>query len=280
MQRLARIEDLPALKSIWASSFPEDTPADIDAFFTRQFRESECLLYEEKGSPVSMVFMLPAFLRTSGTAYPVQYIYAASTLPAFRGQGLFGSLLRRAHVLAAERGQTASFLRPGEPSLFSYYRQFGYRDWFTVWEETYSRGQLVSGPGETTELQTVSGKAYHIKRRRFLESYPAWIDWGERLIGQAVHDAADRRGGVLCADDGCLLYSYEGDALRVEELLCPPERTSSYLRAVARQFPARVYAVRRPAFPPGEGTAFGMWRPLCRETEALAGGAYMGITLE
>ena len=35
------------------------------------------------------------------STYPVQYIYAAATLPAYRGQGLFGALLRQAHEEAS-----------------------------------------------------------------------------------------------------------------------------------------------------------------------------------
>lgn len=132
MAELSRPDQIPALKTIWAASFPEDSPELIERAFDRLYRPADCMVEFRDDQPVSMAFLLPAVWHNGADAYPVQYIYAAATLPAYRGRGLFGSLLKRAHEEALRRGQAASFLRPGEPSLTAYYRRFGYENWFAA----------------------------------------------------------------------------------------------------------------------------------------------------
>ena len=123
----ARPEQASDLKTIWLRSFPGDTGEDVDAFFSALFRPEECLVYLAEGQPVSMTFALPAVFRAQGESVPVQYIYAASTLPEWRGRGIFGRLLEFTCGQGARQGMAASFLRPGEKSLFDYYRRFDYR---------------------------------------------------------------------------------------------------------------------------------------------------------
>ena len=125
MAELSRPDQIPALKAIWAASFPEDSHELIDRAFGRLYRPADCMVECRAGRPVSMAFLLPAVWHNGPCTYPVQYIYAAATLPAYRGQGLFGALLRQAHEEASRRGQAASFLRPGEPSLTADNRRCG-----------------------------------------------------------------------------------------------------------------------------------------------------------
>lgn len=280
MQMLARTEHIPALKAIWAASFPEDSPADIDDFFARQFRAPECLIHVEDGVPVSMVFMLPAVLHAAGRALPVQYIYAASTLPAYRGRGIFGSLLRRAHELAVQREQAGSFLHPGEPSLYGYYRRFGYIPWFTAEQRRIAWDRLLEADGQAALLRKVGEDAYHALRERFLAEYPAWVEWGDRFTRQAVQDAQGRGGGLLAGEEGCLLYTQAGDTALVSELLCLPGRREACLKAAAQRLDCAALVVREPAGPAGAGDPFGMWLPLSPQAQGLDGPAYMGLTLE
>lgn len=279
MQTLARAEHIPALKAIWAASFPEDAPEDIDDFFARQFRASECLVHLEDGAPVSMAFMLPAVLRTGGRTLPIQYIYAASTLPPWRGRGIFASLLRRAHELAAQRGQAGSFLHPQEPSLYGYYRRFGYTPWFTARQQRFSRDELLAAEGRAALLREEGEDAYFALRGRFLAGYPAWVEWEDRFTRQAVRDAQGRGGGLLAGEEGCLLYETAGDTALVSELLCLPEKRAACLKAAAQRLGCAVLDVREPAGPSGAGEPFGMWLPLSPQAQGLAGPAYMGLTL-
>lgn len=101
-------DQIPALKAIWAASFPEDPPEAIEDFFARCFRPEECLTAFEGGEPVSMVFLLPALYQRGGKAFPVQYIYAAATLPGLAGPGDF----RRPSARGAGRGTAGAASSP------------------------------------------------------------------------------------------------------------------------------------------------------------------------
>ena len=128
--RFARPEDRPALSRLWLACFPGDTMETVRAVFGRLALETECLVAAPDGFPVSMLLLLPQRYAAAGRSLPVQYIYAAATLPAYRGRGYCGALLKAAFEVGRSRGQAASFLRPASQGLTDYYTQFGYRPFF------------------------------------------------------------------------------------------------------------------------------------------------------
>lgn len=272
---------IPALKRIWAASFPEDPPKAIEDFFARCFRPEECLTAFEGGEPVSMVFLLPALYRKSGKTFPVQYIYAAATLPAWRGRGIFASLLRGALEEGRRRGQFASFLHPGEPSLASYYGRFGYRAGFRAAVERLNREELRTAGGGAAGLRRLDAcRDYAARRNRLLAGSDAYVEWEERFAGLAVSSAVSAGGGVLAGPDGLALCEPSGGALEVRELLCPPERRGDYLCALAAQFDAPLYHIHRPALAGETGETVGLIKPLRPEAEDWDAASYMGLTLE
>ncbi len=60
----------------------------VRAVFGRLALETECLVAAPDGLPVSMLLLLPQRYAAAGRSLPVQYIYAAATLPAYRGGGI------------------------------------------------------------------------------------------------------------------------------------------------------------------------------------------------
>ncbi len=280
MLRLATPEQIPALKAIWAAGFPDDSSAVIDEMFGRLFRPEDCMVYMEEEKPVSMAFMLPAVYHSGGERYAAQYIYAAATLPAYRGRGIFGTLLQRAHALARERGQVASFLRPGEPSLAAYYRRFGYREWFRVQRLSLTSEQMTA-QGNAAGLALTRGcTEYGALRARLLRKWDAWIEWDERVARQAVASAEESGGGLLLGHDGCALCEKLDDVVIARELLCPPERFADYCRAIGENFPGKAYALYLPATDRAAGEDFAMWCPLSEAVEQPCGIPYMGLSLE
>lgn len=277
MAELSRPDQIPALKTIWAASFPEDSPELIERAFDRLYRPADCMVECRDDQPVSMAFLLPAVWHNGADAYPVQYIYAAATLPAYRGRGLFGSLLKRAHEEALRRGQAASFLRPGEPSLTAYYRRFGYENWFAADVLRLTREELDALGGRSGGITCFTlCPDYGARRDALLAAHPCWISWEERLAAQAVSTAS----GVLLGPDGCALCEQVGDTLLVRELLCPSGRLADYGRALLEQFPSPRYEIACPADEARPGEAFAMWRPLSDAARRPAGAPYLGLTLE
>ncbi len=227
VKRIALTEDLPALDALWQAAFPEDTAARRALFFeTVPF--SHCLVLEEDGAPISMVYSLPA----SVGGRRLQYIYAAATLPAYRGRGLFGELLRYAQESARLDGCVGSFLRPAEPSLVDYYARFGYRPW-----TFFERVRGAAGIG--CPVSALSPQEYTARRQtRLPQGALAWPSWFTCLAAQngeaySVGDATalceraeetltvkewlgDADVSALCAACGCTRYEWVRPAARGE----------------------------------------------------------------
>ncbi len=264
-------QDIPDILALWTASFG-DPEADIRAFLDTISLSSECLLHKRDGRAVSMVFLLPAELvMPEGTVYPVQYIYAAATLPDYRGQGLFGNLLQVAHQKARERGQAASFLRPGEPSLFRYYQRFGYRPYFTaVWENNPCPGN------EALPVQPVTAEQYVVKRNALLSktAQVPYIRWDQRMVANAVRLAEKSGGGAVAGPEGCALVERLGDTAIVREHIGTPA-------GLADLFPAGGYRILRMPGKGEKGEPIGLLCPLSLpEDFDFDTGAYMGFTLE
>lgn len=277
-------EQVPALKDIWHACFPEDGPEEIARFFETLFRPEECLVRCDGGRPVSMVLLLPAVWRAGETELSAQYIYAAGTLPAYRGRGLFGALLREAHDVGRRRGAAISFLRPGEESLFAYYARFGYEPLFRAGVQRLSAAEMEALAAGGDAWTTYDGD-YAALREQALAGYPGpHMDWGAHIAGYAA-DSARRLGGEVFVCRGgrypaCALCEPAGDMLFVRELLDSEGREAGFYRAACARFPqASGGIVRRPAAHGGE--AFGMLarlRPLTFPAGTAA--PYMGLALD
>lgn len=281
---LAGYEHFDALCRIWKASFPKDPPEAAADFLHEQFRPGECLIHLEAGLPVSMVFMLPAEFITGSNRLPVQYIYAAATLPEYRGRGLFAGLLNAAFSQARIRGQTASFLRPGEPGLEQYYARFGYVSFFTADIAHMDRERLSSQAGCDASVHLCPPDvSYAACRAKALQRADAFICWGSRFSDYAARQAYRCGGGVLTDDEsGCALCEPVGDCLMVRELICSQEKLPAFYGAIKKHFDYQAYEIRRPDRK-GTGKNFGLWKPLSDAADQIDCGRrqpYMGLALD
>ncbi len=124
----ARPEDRDQLKAVYQACFPEDPASFWDFELDSLMQADNILIYREDGRILSTVQILSEGLVLQEKTYPVQYIYAAATLPEAQGRGLMGMLLQEAHRLARGRGQWFSVLITQNDSLFDFYARFGYYD--------------------------------------------------------------------------------------------------------------------------------------------------------
>ena len=129
--RFARPEDRPALSRLWLACFPGDTMETVRAVFGRLALKRNASWPRRTAFPFPCCCCCRSGMRRQGRSLPVQYIYAAATLPAYRGRGVLRCLAEsRAFEVGRSRGQAASFLRPASQGLTDYYTQFGYRPFF------------------------------------------------------------------------------------------------------------------------------------------------------
>ncbi len=108
------------LQCLWETVFG-DSRKVTDAFFDNAFDSDGCFYIAAEGKAVSALYLLPvSFADQKG-----YYLYAAATLPSYRGQGLMGMLLTEALVYARQQGDFV-YLCPAEESLYDYYRKHGF----------------------------------------------------------------------------------------------------------------------------------------------------------
>ena len=105
---------------LWETVFG-DTRAVTDAFFLNAFYPDGCFYKSADGKAVSALYLLPVTLCDKKGFY----LYAAATLAEYRGAGLMGALIKEALHYAASVADFV-YLCPAEPSLYEYYRRFGF----------------------------------------------------------------------------------------------------------------------------------------------------------
>ena len=258
-----------SIQALWMEAFPEDTIEDIKDFFRDVFphEQTRCLVHCVNGKAVSMTFMLSAelIITTDGKRHilPMQYIYAAATLRKFRGQGIFGTLLLKAHDIARQENMAAMFLRPANDSLTAYYQKFGYQPYFYVDERTVPAGEFASAD---SSYDRDCGKRQGVDRHALLDEHTAFVRWPEYLVDYAVNSAQKRQGDAVCVDGGYALCEPFKDALWIREWLCKNDKDvqQRLQAAVATQFLSAQSTVsyRQPVTAGKTGTMFGMVCPL------------------
>lgn len=263
--RFADVRDREALCRIWSAVFTEDTPEERDAFLNTVRLSEECVVACENGEPISMAFFIPAVLRVQGTPYAVRYLYAAATLPAYRGNGIFSDLLNKALVQLKESGNAACLLNPAQPSLVGYYERFGFQPMF------FSRTLSGSAAGEDVRVSPLSADAFLSLRQRLLP--PDRVEWDERLLSYVMSYAEPIRIG----EHACALCVKNGNTLRVLELSgIPYKESTAVCGALARHygcdaFCARIYSKT--------GDCFGMLVPLKKDIP-IKTAPYMGLAFD
>ncbi|MBQ9860403.1 MAG: GNAT family N-acetyltransferase [Clostridia bacterium] len=161
--RQATPDDVSAMVALWKLCFPEDDEAFIHRFFA-EF-PAECGLVACKGDLLAMLFLLPAAVVYRDKQYPVRYLYAGCTHPAYRNRGIYTRLLSFAAEQAALLGARAIYLHPASDSLVEYYKRCGYRSGIGEW------GMDGTGRNGTD----ISAEDYVLKRAALAPSdTPVW----------------------------------------------------------------------------------------------------------
>lgn len=279
-QRRARAEDRPALEAIWLSSFPEDTPADVAFFWNSGFRPEQAIVHTVDGRPVSMLFLLPSVLNIpDSTSLPVGYVYAAATLPDYRGRGLFSSLLKFAHKLAADAGMRACFLRPAQPSLETFYARLGYQPGFRAEIQTFSRQEIEDQAADAVPLVRRRPCPSPQRRTWLRERHIPYIDW-DTVVWRFVVEGV--QGEYWESPEWSALCAPNAQHLLVRELLCPLEQRPSFFRHLCDRYSFDHCTIRAPSADAG-GAVFGMIHALDTQMEnrlASVPPLYMGLALD
>lgn len=216
MIRPAEEKDRAALAEIWSVCFG-DSAAYIGAFFDRWLARDRCLVCEQDGAPVAMLHLLPQKVRLRGEEYTSQYLYAAATLPAWRGRGVMRGMLAAAVQSGDEAGCAFTTLMPAQPGLYDYYAAAGYCPLYAVRELTAQRKALVERVGDISPAQEVPvtlDKAAVLRDVCFTDG----ILWQNEDFFRVLQEWLSAGGELIGFPNGYALALRQGDTLFVREL--------------------------------------------------------------
>jgi len=290
---LSRYVQRNELIDLWHSSFEAD--AGVEYFFNYRFQPENCLVYTIDGKVASMLHMLPLQIVTAEGKVPAHYIYAAATLPDFRGQGLMASLLSAAVHVGEWRGDHYSALLPSEPSLYHYYAQHGYQEYFSTRFVNLTKDEVEKQAQDTSPEVLMPDYAILAARRSsFLTPQIGSALWstsgveyaagfygvyGGTLVSVARGKSTSYALGLCVTDEHCI----------IPEIIAEQESLPMLLAAVLRELPAKNYHFKLPAASDfwrdlGEVQRCGMIKCLKGATlpthRALSEMPYLGLTLD
>ena len=240
--------DLPRLKALWALGFG-DTEREIEAFFSIAYPSATGFCAEQDGAVIAAAYALPQELVRDEKRFRSAYVYAVTTHPDFRRQGVCAKLLAYAEKELKKRYFDCLTLVPATDALRRYYESLGFVSQHTAF---FDEGSAPEARGLCEELTPVEYAGlretilYDVPHARYSLSdlrYQASISGFYRL--------------ELGDHYGCACAHMNGDTLVVDEIL--PD--GSVLPALLKKLPAKQCRIRTA----GGGEPFAMCRWLSAE---------------
>lgn len=213
MVDFAKQQDYEDIAKVWRISF-SDTDNYIKQFWDAMFKPENTLVYREEGVVVAMYFFLEAQTVIKGRGYSTFYLYAAATLPKYRGRGYMAHLIEKGVDVAKQRNVDFITLVPAEDYLFDYYAKFGFKIAFNKKSITLSRKQLftVMKKAETSDELDFS------RIRQVALSPYDFLNWGSDALNYAIREHIYTHGSMVSTSRGYAMYTKGKDTLYVKEL--------------------------------------------------------------
>lgn len=214
MIRFADEKDIPQLKEIWHISFG-DSKEYIDMFMEQQFKNAKTVVYEEDSEILSMFFLFRCDFSIRKKTHPAFYLYAAATLPQYRGKGIMGKMLEFSKSYAAEKNFDFIILSPAEKSLYDYYGRFGFKECF--------KSQKISLNIKNEKEYAPSFSENDLKKMLILRNAAVkkadGVLWDEEFFRYAVYENGYTKGNTKSAE-GCYgIYFKKDDHIIFKELI-------------------------------------------------------------
>ncbi len=258
--------DRADLTALWLAAFPTDRPDDVTDFWECGFSPEQAMVCRVECRIVSMAFCLPQRVYDA----TLGYVFGVATLPAYRGQGYAGRLLREMARAAAANGLDGLFLHPATPTLEGFYAALGYRPAFYIEETTLLRREMTGAvPSPMEALPFPPPKRPDWFRSRGITP----VDWNDCAWAYSLSEE------YLVAEDWMGFCALEGDHLTVRELLCKDEALPVAYAALCDRYAFATCTIRRPTTTAAH--PFGMMIPLSPVGEGLFDRSlYMGPAME
>lgn len=219
MIRLSQTKDIPDIITLWNEAFG-DSEEDIRFFLDRKYIPENTVVYDDNGKIASVLFLLSGDMIISGKVYPSYYLYAAATLQSYRGKGIMGKMLEYSKNLASGRGIEFICLRPGEKSLFDFYKKHGYKTVFYSKKLSVGANRLIPNDGLSDNPPENLAEI----RDNYLNNSD-YFRWSEDSIRFALDYNSHFGGTNKYTCNSYLLYSESNDRDYVKECTFTDIRT-------------------------------------------------------
>ena len=116
-----------SLVTLWEKVFG-DSEDYIRLYFKEAYYDGECFAEIVDDVIVSSFYLLKCSIKCQGKIYYGRYLYAAATLPEYRGNGLMPKLIREAESYCKNEKLDFIALVPAEDWLYDYYSKFVFKE--------------------------------------------------------------------------------------------------------------------------------------------------------
>lgn len=275
-----RVEELIRL---YQACFEEKEEA-VRILFEEYALADNCCAVICGGQIAAALYLLPAQIAENGQAVQAHYLYAAGTLPEFRGKGLMNGLIGYALSCAAVRGDRYSALLPAGRGLYQFYARFGYHPVYRAKSTAVTQAQLLCLPEEPCKVINCSFDKLADLRFNILLEQNGSLLWDKRHLALAKMLSDQYGGGLFTTDRGAVYYMREGQNAYAYEIICKNADLKALLKTFATQVPAKLYRLKLPGFIGSGGsiTRYGMIKPLCKDAlrPAAMRCPYLGLALD
>ena len=139
---IAKTKDIKEIKKLFETNF-NVKKEEIDLFFNKKFELNNCLVCKVNDNTVaSALHLMEATILCKSFNEKAYYVYAASTLPEYRNNGLMRTLLEYSVLISKEKGKKYLILLPETKSLYEFYEKLGYKKFFRAYHLKLSRKKL------------------------------------------------------------------------------------------------------------------------------------------
>lgn len=131
--------------NVWRDCFTDDT-SYIETFFKEcfPFCINLGLFIEGEDNALSILSLLPCYIKEKGVKFSGAYMYGVGTLSSHRGKGYSYALTKEAFRICSTRGYAFMTVKPAEDSLYQLYSKQGFETEIKSTTITYKINELIS----------------------------------------------------------------------------------------------------------------------------------------
>lgn len=282
------------LADIWQVCFNEPArPAKY--FLNNYFAPKNCLVYKVNGKIASVVYTLPAEISSVSDPVQAHYIYAAATLPKYRGHGYMASLLAAAAIIKAKQGDMYSIVLPADTQLYKLYQKSDYLKFFNIRKKSLSLEEMTSlaEKGVINKTLLTYNQINKLRNSKLVQS-PGSVLWSDRGVGFAIGMGKIYEDKVICSRTGRKpAYAYcrkiNDNVCIIMELMADDDTINNLAANIISYIPAEKYIFRLPNSSSffgekGKSSYFGMIKPIGGSVLSRigykSGVPYLGLPLD